>query len=215
MRRANPDEPARSLRAWAEAESRQPDSTRAAHRRRGGEHWNLVTALAVVAWLLVLGYSALMQQDAASGRVRRVLFFPELPYHGAAQSEQGEQDEQSRDRVLHQEVRYVPYRSHAELALRLLVEETILGPADHRTYHLLPAGVRVISTHVADGVAYVNLSHHALLGVTAVPSTGAERIRTLTDIILFNFPRLRAVHVLVDGQEPRLAQAPTEGADDG
>ncbi|MDE0445224.1 MAG: GerMN domain-containing protein [Spirochaetaceae bacterium] len=209
MRRANPDEPARSLRARAEAESLQPDGTGAAHRRRGGEHWNLVTAVALVAWLLVLGYSALMQQDAASGRVRRVLFFPELPYHGAAQSEQRQV------RVLHQEVRYVPYRSRAEPALRLLVEETILGPADHRTYHLLPAGVRVISTHVADAVAYVNLSHHALLGATAIPSSGGERIGTLTDIILFNFPRLRAVRILVDGQEPRLVPAPTEGADDG
>lgn len=189
------------------------DSTRAAHRKRGGEHWNLVTAVAVVAWLFVLGYSVLMQQDAASGRVRRVLFFPEVPYHGAAHSER------SQARVLHQEVRYVPYRAHVDLALRLLVEETILGPADHRTYHLLPADVRVISTHVADGeagaVAYVNLSHHALLGATAVPSTGAERIRTLTDIILFNFPRLQAVHVLVEGQEPRLASAPTEGAHGG
>ena len=209
MRRANPDEPARSLRARAEAESTQPHGTGTARRGRGGEHWNLVTAVAVVAWLLVLGYSALMQQDAASGRVRRVLFFPELPYHGAAHSEQ------SQTRVLHQEVRYVPYRSQAELALRVLVEETILGPADHRTYHLLPAGVRVISTHVADGVAYVNLTHHALLGATAVPSTGGERIGTLTDIILFNFPRLQAVRILVDGQEPRLAPAPTEGADDG
>ena len=213
MSRTSPDEPARSLRARAEAESPQPEASRAAHRRRGGEHWNLVTAVAVVAWLLVLGYSALMQQDAASGRVRRVLLFPEVPYHGAEQGAPGAA------RVLHQEVRYVPYRSQAELALRLLVEETILGPADHRTYHLLPAGVRVISTHVADGeagaVAYVNLSHHALLGATAIPSTGAERIGTLTDIILFNFPRLQAVHVLVDGQEPRLDQAPTEGADDG
>lgn len=171
-----------------------------------------MTAVAAVAWLVVLGYSALVQQDEARGRERRVLFFPEVPYHGAAQNELGERRQ---DRVLHQEVRYVPYRSHAQLALRLLVEETILGPADHRTYHLLPVGVRVISTHVADDVAYVNLSHHALLGATAVPSTGGERMRTLTDIILFNFPRLQAVHILVEGQEPRLKQAPTEGAHDG
>ena len=175
-------------------------------RPGGGEYWNLVTAVAVVAWLVVLGYSALMLQPGASGRVRRVLFFPEVPNRDAADS---------KGLVLHQEVRYVPYRSQQESALRLLVEETILGPADHRTHHLLPAGVEVISTHVADGVAYVNLSHHAWIGPTAVASTGGERIRTLTDAILYNFPRLQAVQVLIEGQEPRLNPAPKEGADDG
>ena len=177
-----------------------------ARRAGGGDDWNLVTAVAVVAWLVVLGYSALMLQPEASGRERRVLFFPEVPYHGAADST---------GLVLHDEVRYVPYRSRAAPALRVLVEESILGPADHRTHRLLPASVQVISTHVAGGVAYVNLSHHAWLAATAVPSTGAERIRTLTDIILVNFPRLQAVHVLIEGQEPRHDRAPTEGAIDG
>lgn len=181
-----------------------------ARRGGAGEYWNLVTAAAVVAWLVVLGYSALMLQPEASGRVRRVLFFPEVPYHGAADSS---------GLVLHQEVRYVPYRPRVEPSLRLLVEETILGPADHRTGHLLPAGTRVISTHVDDGeagtVAYVNLSHHAWLAATAVPSTGAERIQSLSDIILFNFPRLQEVRVLIEGQEPRIDRAPDEGADNG
>jgi hypothetical protein len=214
MRRATADEPARSLRAKAEAESQRAGGSPAPAAGRpagGGEYWNLVTAVAVVAWLVVLGYSALMLQPEASGRVRRVLFFPEVPYHDAAPP--------GTDLVLRQEVRYVPYRPRMEPSLRLLVEETILGPADHRTGHLLPASARVISTHVADAaddlVAYVNLSHHAWLEATAVPSTGAERIRTLADIILFNFPGLREVHVLIEGQEPRLDQVPNEGAEDG
>lgn len=209
MRRATADEPVRSLRARAEAERHRPGGAPAlqpARRSRAGEYWNLITAVAVVAWLLVLGYSALMMQPEASGRVRRVLFFPEVPYHGAAQGG---------GLVLHREVRYVPYRPHLEPALRLLVEETILGPADHRTRHLLPAVAQVISTHVVDGVAYVNLSHHAWLADTAVPSTGAERIRTLSDTIQLNFPRLQAVRILIEGQEPNLDRAPNEGADDG
>ena len=213
MRRAKGNEPARSLRARAEAESQLaggPPTPAPARPAGGGEYWNLVTAVAVVAWLVVLGYSALMLQPEASGRVRRVLFFPEVPYHGAAEHT---------GLVLHQEVRYVPYRPRVEPSLRVLVEETILGPADHRTGHLLPAGARVISTHVADSeagaTAYVNLSHHAWLAATAVPSTGAERIRTLTDIIQFNFPGLQEVRVLIEGQEPRLDPAPDEGAHDG
>ena len=82
---------------------------RPVRRSAGGEYWNLVTAVAVVAWLVVLGYSALMLQPEASGRVRRVLFFPEVPHHGAGQSDAW---------VLHREVRYVPYRRQAEPALR-------------------------------------------------------------------------------------------------
>ena len=202
------------MRAKAEAERRpargSPTLPPARPARGGGEYGNLVTAVAVVAWLVVLGYSALMLQPEASGRVRRVLFFPEVRYHGVARDT---------GLVLHQEVRYMPYRARVEPALRLLVEETILGPADHRTRHLLPPGVEVISTHVTEGeagaVAYVNLSHHAWLGATAVPSTGAERIRTLTDIIQFNFPRLQAVHILIEGQEPRIDRALNEGAYDG
>ena len=181
-------------------------AAQAARPAGGGDYGNLVTAVAVVAWLVVLGYSALMLQPEASGRERRVLFFPEVPYHGAPESA---------GLVLHDEVRYVPYRSRPEPALRLLVEETILGPADHRTHHLLPADVQVISTHVAGDVAYVNLSHHAWLAATAVPSTGAERIRALTDNILFNFPRLQAVHILIEGQELRRDRTPIEGANDG
>ena len=197
------------MRARAEAARQRAGGAPPAQpvrRSRGGEYWNLIAAVAAVAWLLVLGYSALMMQPEASGRVRRVLFFPEVPYHGAAEGT---------GLVLHREVRYVPYRPHLEPALRVLVEETILGPADHRTRHLLPAVARVISTHVVDGVAYVNLSHHAWLADTAIPSTGAERIHTLSDTIRFNFPRLQAVHILIEGQEPRLDQAPIEGADDG
>ena len=54
-----------------------------------------------------------------------------------------------------------------------------------------------------------------LTGATAVASTGAERIATLTDVILVNFPRLQAVRILIEGQEPRLNPAPIEGANDG
>ncbi len=209
MRRATAETPVRSLRARAEAERRPASGSRAAppvRRAGGGDYWNLVTAVAVVVWLVVLGYSALMLQPEAGGRERRVLLFPEVAYHGAAQSA---------GLVLHQEVRYVPYRSRAAPALRVLVEETILGPADHRTHRLLPADAEVISTHVVGDVAYVNLSQHAWLAATTVPSTGGERIRTLTDIILVNFPRLQAVHILIEGQEPRHDRAPTEGANDG
>lgn len=190
MRRATPDELARSLLQSQESP---------------GSYRPLVTAVAAVAWLVVLGYSALMVHPAVSGRERRVLFFPEVPHQGTEHTAV----------VLRDEVRYVPYRSRADAALRMLVEETILGPADHRTHRLLPREVEIISTHVTGEVAYVNLSHHAWLAATPVPSTGDERIQALHDTIRFNFPRLRDVRILIEGQEPRREPAPTGGATDG
>ena len=117
--------------------------------------------------------------------------------------------------MLRDEVRYVPYRSRTSAAVRMLVEETILGPADHRTHRLLPREAEVISAHVAGEVIYVNLSHHAWLAATPVPSTGAERIQALHDTIRFNFPRLREVRILIEGQEPRREPASTGGGTDG
>ena len=206
------------MRAKAEAERRRAAGSHApqpAHRAAGGEYWNLVTAVAVVAWLVVLGYSALMLQPEASGRVRRVLFFPEVPYVGAADSDGLGAAPGGALRSLSS--------ASVEPALRLLVEEAILGPADHRTHHLLP-GRRTGNLHPRGGRRGGGMSRTSTchttpwLVATAVPSTGAERIRALTDIILFNFPRLQAVQVLIEGQEPRIDQAQierAEGAHDG
>ena len=163
-----------------------------ANQESPGNYRPLVTAVAAVAWLVILGYSAL-------------LFFPEVPHQGAAPA----------GLMLRDEVRYVPYRSRTSAAVRMLVEETILGPADHRTHRLLPREAEVISAHVAGEVIYVNLSHHAWLAATPVPSTGAERIQALHDTIRFNFPRLREVRILIEGQEPRREPASTGGGTDG
>ena len=150
-----------------------------------------VAAGAGAAWVLVLGFSLLMLQPASTGSERRVLFFPEVPGIG------------SPGLRLMGEVRYVPYRAAAGDDLRMLVEETILGPADHRAHRLLPRGARVISAHVEGATAYVNLSRHVLLAPTSVPSTGRERLQGLADTIRFNFPRLQEVRMFIEGQEPR------------
>ena len=151
--------------------------------------------------MATLGYSLFQAQPSSTGRERRVLFFPELSTVGAPLRLMGE-------------VRYVPYRADAGGDLRVLVEETILGPADHRVHRLLPRSAEVISAHVRGGTAYLNLSHHVWLAPTPVPSSGAERIVALTDAIRFNFPRLREVRMLIEGQEPR-DLAPAEGGTDG
>ena len=101
--------------------------------------------IAAALWVAALGYSLFMAQPSITGRERRVLFFPALSGGGGALRLIGE-------------VRYVPYRAAAGADLRTLLEETILGPADHRAHRLLPRALEVISAHVRGGTAYVNLS---------------------------------------------------------
>jgi hypothetical protein len=157
--------------------------------------------VAAVLWVVMLGYSVFMVQPSTTGTERRVLFFPELSGTGGPLRLMGE-------------VRYLPYRADAGADLRLLVEETILGPADHRAHRLLPRASQVISTHVHGGTAYVNLSRHVWLAPTPVPSSGAERVHALAAAIRFNFPRLQEVRMLIEGQEPRWNPA-GEGVADG
>lgn len=139
-----------------------------------------------------------MALPSSSGRERRVLFFPQAWGSGGELRLMGE-------------VRYVPYRADAGGDLRMLVEETILGPADHRAQRLLPGASEVISAHVRGGAAYLNLSRHAWFAPTPEPSSGAERMRALAAAIRFNFPGLQEVRMLIEGQEPRYAGAAGAG----
>ena len=157
--------------------------------------------VAALLWVAVLGYSVFMVQPSVSGRERRVLFFPELSGTGGPLRLMGE-------------VRYVPYRADPGADLRVLVEETILGPADHRAHRLLPRAAEVISAHVHGATAYLNLSRHAWFEPTPVPSSGGERLQALADAVHYNFPGLREVRMLVEGQEPRSVVA-AEGGTDG
>ena len=166
-----------------------------------GSNPRTLAVVAAVLWVVALGYSVFMVQPSSTGRERRVLFFPEVSGAGDALRLMGE-------------VRYVPYRAAAGADLRVLLEETILGPADHRAHRLLPPASHVISSHVHGGTAYVNLSRHVWFAPTPVPSSGAERVQALAAAIRFNFPRLQEVRMLIEGQEPRWNPA-GEGVADG
>lgn len=155
---------------------------------------------AALLWAAALGYSLFTALPFSSGRERRVLFFPEAWGLGG-------------DLRLMGEVRYVPYRADAGGGLRLLAEETILGPADHRAQRLLPGATEVISAHVRGGAAYLNLSRHAWFA--PAPAGGAERLQALAAAVRFNFPGLQEVHVLIEGQEPRYADADAAGEGGG
>ena len=150
-------------------------------RRRG---FRLHRWLAAVALILSVAGSALALL-ASGPPAARVLFF------GAAGG------------GLAGETRYLPRRDGRPEQLRLLVDESILGPRsrDHRA--ALPRSTEVRSLMIAGDTLYLDLSAAALLDDSGSGLQGAERLRALASTLLFNAPWLRRVWLFVDGQTPR------------
>jgi hypothetical protein len=152
----------------------------------------LVAAVAgVLVLVLLAGLALTLARDRGD---RRVLSFPALAAAGAGGP-----------LLFREETRRLPERAALAGELRLLVEEVILGPADHRAHRLLPRHTEVIAVHVKGDTAFVNLSRHVLFDPTPVPTTGHERLQVLRGTILANFRELSTVALLVEGQEPRPA----------
>ena len=142
-------------------------------------------------WSIILVYSIIMVMPAVRGNDRRVLFFPDVTR--SRQTTNG--------LSLIGEIRYLPYRESINDELLLLLTEVILGPTDHRVFSLLPNDTNIISAQVISDTIHLNLSYHALLGPIVGSVTGDERLQVISDMILFNFPRLKTVNILVEGQE--------------
>ena len=152
-----------------------------------------VAATATGVLVVLLGLMFVLTSD---GRDRRILFFPAVAAAGAGAT--------GAELQLRQETRNLPPRFDGDGELRLLVEELILGPADHRAHRLLPRETTVLAVHVTGSRAYVNLSRHVLFGQTLVPTTAGDRLQVLARTIRANFPDLSTVTLLVEGQEPRI-----------
>lgn len=165
-----------------------PPDTSSAERPAGRRGFRLHRWLAAVALILSVTGSALALL-ASGPPAARVLFF------GAAGG------------GLAGETRYLPRRDARPEQLRLLVDESILGPRsrDHRA--ALPRSTRVRSLMVAGDTLYLDLSAAALLDDSGSGLQGAERLRALASTLLFNAPWLRRVWLFVDGQEPRFEDA--------
>lgn len=165
-----------------------PPDTSSAERPAGRRGFRLHRWLAAVALILSVTGSALALL-ASGPPAARVLFF------GAAGG------------GLAGETRYLPRRDARPEQLRLLVDESILGPRsrDHRA--ALPRSTRVLSLMVAGDTLYLDLSAAALLDDSGSGLPGAERLRALASTLLFNAPWLRRVWLFVDGQTPRFEDA--------
>jgi hypothetical protein len=117
---------------------------------------------------------------------RRTLFFPEIS-----------------SQKLVGETRFLPRRRSLEMDVQLLVEEVILGPEMPMHRPLLPRETRLISVIARQRRVYLSLSRGILREGGEPPLAPEQALQALSDVILFNFPRIRRLELLIEGQVPR------------
>jgi hypothetical protein len=116
---------------------------------------------------------------------RRTLLFPETT-----------------SRKLAGETRFLPRRSDLAGNVRLLVEEALLGPNLPLHQRILPRTTRLQTVLARRGSVYVSLSQGLLREDRECPYSPQEALEALGTAILFNFPRIRSLHLLIEGQLP-------------
>lgn len=115
--------------------------------------------------------------------VRRTLFFPEL---GSGR--------------LAGESRFLPRRRSLEGNVQLLLQEVILGPELPMHRPLLPPQTRLLAVLARQRSVYVSLSRELLTeGGGADPQ---DALAALGASVYFNFPRVRRLQLLIEGQVP-------------
>ncbi len=145
----------------------------------------LLLAGSVSLFLILLAVSLAL---FLSGRhwARRTLFFPEI----SSQKLVGES-------------RFLPRRRSLEMDVQLLVEEVILGPELPMHRPLLPRETRLLSVLARQRRVYLSLSSGILHEGGESPFTAEQALQALSNVILYNFPRIRRLEVLIEGQVAR------------
>jgi hypothetical protein len=144
----------------------------------------LLLAYSVSLFLLLLLVSLALFLTSGSW-ARRTLFFPEI----------------SSQKLLG-ETRFLPRRRSLELDVQILVEEAILGPELPMHRPLLPRETRLISVLARQRRVYLSLSSGILREGGESPFQAEQALQALGNVILFNFPRIRRLELLIDGQVP-------------
>jgi hypothetical protein len=129
-----------------------------------------------------------------NGTTSRILFFPHQT-----------------GRRLVTEQRSLPRRGGFEKDVVELVEGVLLGPTRHDAQRLFPRGGRVIAAMMNGRTLYLDLSASILVTDPDVPLAGEDALDALAHSIRFNFPRVREVVFLLDGQSPRFAKGARQG----
>jgi hypothetical protein len=153
--------------------------------RRGSTDTSSVPTIALSLLIGSLAISVLVFVFLGQERVRRTLFFPDLL--------SGE---------IHAEERIVTRRGEQRSAVRLALEEVILGPADINSSRVLPKGTAIDALFIDDRTVYVDLGIAAIEQSPDVRVNFADSVALIERNILFNFRSLKEVVVTVDGQVP-------------
>jgi hypothetical protein len=100
------------------------------------------------------------------------------------------------------ERRFLPPRRGVTANVELYVQELILGPADPLLTRVVPRDVTLQSVLSRQGEVYVGLSKEIIdLSPEATLSFDLA-IQTIANGVLFNFPHVRRLYLLVEGQLP-------------
>jgi hypothetical protein len=149
---------------------------------RSAERLLLASGLSLFLLLLLVSLALFLTSRSWA---RRTLFFPEI----------------SSSRLVG-ETRFLPRRRSLELDVQLLVEEAILGPELPMHRPLLPRETRLLSVLARQRRVYLSLSSGILREGGESPFETGEALQALSNVILFNFPRIRRLELLIDGQVP-------------
>ena len=115
----------------------------------------------------------------------RVLFFPE-----------------DRTGRLVGERRFLPPRRGLTSQIELYVQELILGPTKPFLTRIVPREVRLRSVIARDGEVYVNLSREIIELQPDATLSFDQSLQAIANGVLYNFPRVRDLYLLVEGQIP-------------
>lgn len=138
--------------------------------------------------LLFLGTSIFIYARDGYHWVRRVFFFTS-----------------ALDGTVRGEERYIPRRNSLEGSVEIYLEEWILGPVYYENSRLLPRSTQFSSLLVRNEEIYINFDGNLVIS--------DEGLRPLVDMfthihhgLRYNFPRLKEVHVSIDGEPvPRIS----------
>ena len=100
------------------------------------------------------------------------------------------------------ERRFLPPRRGLAANVELYVQELILGPSNPLLERLLPKEVQLDSVISRQGNVYVSLSREILDLRPGAPLGFDQTLQSIANGVLYNFPHVRQLHLLVEGQEP-------------
>jgi len=100
------------------------------------------------------------------------------------------------------ERRFLPTRRELTADVELYVQELILGPADPLLRRVVPGDVILQSVLSRQGEVYVSLSKEIVDLSPDAALSFDQAMQAIADGVLYNFPHVKRLYLLVEGQLP-------------